>query len=88
MARIRLIEIENFRGISSLSWIPSPGLNCLIGPGDSGKSTILDAVDLCLGARRSIQFSDADFHRANTDKPMEIRITLGDLPAERSLRPL
>lgn len=82
MARIRLIEIENFRGIGSLNWVPSPGLNCLIGPGDSGKSTILDAVDLCLGARRSVQFSDADFHRADTDQPVAIRITLGDLPAE------
>ncbi|MBB3394208.1 MULTISPECIES: AAA family ATPase [unclassified Rhizobium] len=53
MATIRTIEIENFRGIKKLQWHPKPGVNCLIGPGDSGKSTILDAIDLCLGATRS-----------------------------------
>ena len=61
MARIRKIEIANFRGIQSLAWQPAPGINCLIGPGDSGKSTVLDAIDFCLGATRNIQFSDADF---------------------------
>jgi len=54
MARIRKVEIRNFRSIRALDWLPSPGINCLIGPGDSGKSTILDAIDLCLGARRSV----------------------------------
>ena len=38
MARIRKIEIANFRGIQLLAWCPTPGINCLIGPGDSGKS--------------------------------------------------
>jgi putative ATP-dependent endonuclease of the OLD family len=59
MARIRRIIIANFRCIKQLTWVPSPGVNCLIGPGDSGKSTILDAIDYCLGARRNLQFSDA-----------------------------
>jgi hypothetical protein len=44
MARIRKIEIQNFRGIKELVWLPSAGINCLIGPGDSGKSSILDAI--------------------------------------------
>ena len=56
MARIKLVEINNFRGIKSMTWTPGPGINCLVGSGDSGKSTILDAMDLCLGARRSVQF--------------------------------
>jgi hypothetical protein len=79
MARIRAIEIHNFRGIKEFTWLPSPGLNCLIGPGDSGKSSILDAVDLCLGARRNIQFSDADFHRLDVETPINISVTLGEL---------
>jgi hypothetical protein len=53
MARIRHVQIENFRCIQHLVWVPSPGINCLIGPGDSGKSSILDAIDYCLGARRA-----------------------------------
>lgn len=79
VARIRKIEIENFRGIKSLNWLPSPGVNCLIGPGDSGKSSILDAIDLCLGARRNLQLTDADFYRLDVDRPIKIKITVGEL---------
>lgn len=50
MARVRAVEIGNFRGIEELIWYPAAGITCLIGPGDSGKSSILDAIDLCLGA--------------------------------------
>jgi predicted ATPase len=77
--RIRKIEISNFRCIQSFTWRPSPGLNCLIGPGDSGKSTVLDAIDLCLGARRVVQFSDADFHNLDVTKPISIVLTIGEL---------
>ena len=79
MARIRKIEITNFRGIQRLVWCPAPGINCLIGAGDSGKSTVLDAIDLCLGARRNVQFSDADFFGLDITTPISITLTLGDL---------
>jgi hypothetical protein len=79
MARVRAVEIRNFRSIKGLCWVPSPGINCLIGPGDSGKSTILDALDLCLGARRNATFTDADFHNLNIDEPITIQITVGEL---------
>ncbi len=82
MATIRTIEIENFRGIKRLKWHPKPGLNCLIGSGDSGKSTILDAIDLCLGARRTFQFTDADFHGLAIAEPISITLTLGNLAPE------
>jgi putative ATP-dependent endonuclease of OLD family len=78
---IRLIEIENYRAIKKLVWRPNSGLNCLIGPGDSGKSSILEAIELCLGsaARRTIAVSDSDFHGLNTDEPISISLTLGGL---------
>lgn len=79
MPRIRVVEISNFRGISEFSWFPNSGLNCLIGPGDSGKSTILDAIDLCIGARRTYQFSDADFFELDVTKPIRIEVTIGEL---------
>lgn len=50
---VRKIEITNFRSIKNLIWFPSKGINCVVGVGDSGKSTILDALEWCLGARRS-----------------------------------
>jgi hypothetical protein len=79
MARVRAVEIRNFRGIKALTWYPAAGINCLIGSGDSGKSSILDAVDLCLGARRSIQFTDADFHLLDVETPITVEVTLGEL---------
>lgn len=79
MSVIRHVEIKNFRTIKNLSWHPNPGMNCLIGPGDSGKSTLLDAIDLTLGARRSYSFNDADFYQLNTLSPLTITITIGEL---------
>ncbi|MFB9158872.1 ATP-dependent nuclease [Chromobacterium violaceum] len=80
MTRIRRLEIRNFRSIQTLDWAPSNGVNCLIGPGDSGKSTILDAIDLCLGARRSAPFGDTDFFGLDVTRTIVIAVTLGALP--------
>ncbi|MCZ8314398.1 ATP-binding protein [Phreatobacter sp.] len=79
MAVIRKIEIRHFRGIASLDWCPSVGINCLIGPGDSCKTTILDAIDLCLSARRNLTLNDSDFHNLNVATPITISITVGAL---------
>jgi predicted ATP-dependent endonuclease of OLD family len=59
--------------------MPSPGINCLIGPGDSGKTTILTAIDFCLGARRNLQISDTDFYNLDVNSPIRITLTIGDL---------
>lgn len=80
MTRIRHLDIRNFRSIQSLVWTPSNGVNCLIGPGDSGKSTILDAIDLCIGARRSTVFNDTDFFNLDVTRAITITVTLGALP--------
>ncbi len=80
MATIRRIEIKRFRGILALDWYPGPGVNCLLGPGDSGKSTILDAIDYCLCARRSIALADTDFFKLEASEGFRVALTLGDLP--------
>ncbi|MGY4473989.1 AAA family ATPase [Bradyrhizobium sp. USDA 3364] len=82
MTAIRVVEIENFRGVKALMWSPAEGINCLVGPGDSGKSTLLDAIDYCIGARRSLQLADSDFHGLDVEKPIRIAVTLGALPDE------
>lgn len=79
MPIIRKIEIQNFRSIRSLEWFPSAGFNCIIGSGDVGKTTILDAIDLCLGARRNASFTDADFHNLNVANPISVTVILGEL---------
>lgn len=79
MAKIRKISIQNFRALKNFEWHPNAGLNCIIGPGDSGKSTVIDAIDLALGPRQSKVFSDADFYLLDTENPIQIEITVGDL---------
>ena len=80
MARIRQVEIANFRGIDTLQWNPGPGINCLIGRGDSGKSTVIEAINYCLSPRRNISFSDADFRYQNYQSPIRVSVTVGELP--------
>lgn len=82
MTLIRAIEIENFRSVKALKWQPRARVNCLIGSGDSGKSTILDAIDYCIGARRALQMIDSDFCGLDIEKPIRICVTLGALPDE------
>lgn len=78
---IRHIQVENFRGIKSLDWnIKSPTC-CLLGPGDSCKSTILEAIRLALLPSWSYSFSDSDFWQCDTDTPISIKTTVGDIPA-------
>jgi predicted ATP-dependent endonuclease of OLD family len=79
MSRIRRIEIRQFRSIQAFDWFPAPGVNCLLGPGDTGKSTVLDAIDLCLSPRRTATFTDTDFYKLDVATPIQISITLGEL---------
>ncbi len=76
---IRHVSIENFRGIKSLDWHVEGWLIFLIGPGDSTKTTILDAIELALLPRWNIPFSDADFYQADTTSPIRIQVTMGQL---------
>ncbi len=50
MAKIIQLDIKNYRGIESLSlkFERDKNLICLIGRGDSGKTTILDAISSVL----------------------------------------
>lgn len=45
-AEIRQLHIEGSRGIADLKWNPLKGMNIILGGGDCGKSTILEALGL------------------------------------------
>ena len=75
------LVIENFRCIGYLNWNPSNGLTCIVGAGDSGKTTILDAIELVLGTRW-FQVSDTDFLGSNTENLIKITVIVGDLSEE------
>lgn len=56
------LSIERFRGIKTLSWRPAKGVNAILGGGDIGKTTILDAISLLLSPVNSSTLSDTDYH--------------------------
>lgn len=80
--RVRRLSIKNFRGIKELNWnLPAEQrLIALVGAGDTGKSTILDAIHYLLGDRWSIPFADTDFYGVDVTNPIVIKAVLVDLP--------
>lgn len=83
MAKIFKLDIKNFRGIKDFSYTFSDlNLICFVGRGDSGKTTILNAIYYVLNPNWNLVFYDTDFYNCNIDKPIEIEATLIDLPDE------
>jgi predicted ATP-dependent endonuclease of OLD family len=80
MATLHNLKIKNFRGIENFDQNFKKGLTCIIGRGDSGKSTILEALNLVLSSSWTINFYDSDFLNCHTDTPIEIEATLTEIP--------
>jgi putative ATP-dependent endonuclease of OLD family len=58
---IRRLSIERFRSIKSLTWWPSKGVNFILGGGDVGKTTVLDAIALLLSPINPSVVPDTDY---------------------------
>jgi predicted ATP-dependent endonuclease of OLD family len=54
------LKIDRFRGLKAVAWRPSAGLNLILGGGDVGKTTILDAVALLLSPVNPANLPDTD----------------------------
>jgi putative ATP-dependent endonuclease of the OLD family len=79
--QIRKVLVRNYRGIRTADWmLPDIRFICLVGPGDSTKTTLLDVIGLVLSSRWNVQFTDADFYDCQVDKPVVLRVVIGDLP--------
>lgn len=74
MSRIHSLQIENFRGIKYFNQVfhMKPFI-CLIGRGDSGKTTILKAISYVLCPNWNISISDLDFYEADISKKLLLR---------------
>src|SRR5689334_3373909 len=80
--KVRHHTIRNFRGIKDLEWrLPDDPLFCLIGRGDSTKSTILEAIRVALYPHWNLIFDHSDFYLCKTEEFL-IAITIGQLPNE------
>ncbi len=60
-AHIYKISIQRFRGIHSLQWMPAAGMNVILGGGDVGKTTVLEAIALLLSPSNTAVISEADY---------------------------
>ena len=73
---IRRLTIERFRGISSLTWYPSSRVNIILGGGDVGKTTILDAIALLLNPTTVYVVTDADYWRRDVSSEFVIEAVM------------
>ena len=62
------LTIKNFRGVQHLVWRPGSGVNVILGGGDVGKTTILDAIALLLSPTYSTALADTDYHKRQVDE--------------------
>jgi putative ATP-dependent endonuclease of OLD family len=89
--RISRIKIENFRGIKT-GELFFPQYTALVGDNNCGKSTVLEAIDLCLGPERLGRhpvIDEHDFYSGRyldaEQKPVQIKVEVivVDLTAEQ-----
>jgi ABC-type polysaccharide/polyol phosphate transport system ATPase subunit len=82
MAKIHTLKISNFKGLEKFKHVfGMTDFVCLIGRGDSGKTTILEAISAVLSPNWNLTFYDTDFFNGDITNPIEIEVSLYDLPA-------
>lgn len=79
-AAIRKLTIERFRGLENFDWRPEAGMNVLLGGGDVGKSTVLEAIALLLSPSNSTVVSETDYWQRDTTKEFAVEAVMS-LPA-------
>lgn len=70
-----------------MDWHLAGRVICLVGPNDSTKTAILDAIELVLLPRGYIGLTDADFYQAEVANPITIEATIGEVPTELLVEP-
>lgn len=82
--RMLQLYIRGYRGLKQLTWHPAPGLNVVLGGGDVGKSTILDAIGLLLSPSNPTTLAETDFFQREVDAGFEIEAVMS-LPPESGI---
>ncbi len=82
--KLSSISIQNYRGIKSGLFIfpPNSRLICVIGSGDSCKSTLLKAIEWCLWPSWSLNANDLDFFNGDINKPIIIESSISEIPED------
>ncbi len=87
--RLSKITIDNFRGIEHVEIELDRDVTVLVGENNTGKTSVLEALQLCLDKVKSdktCDFSELDFYRDETRRDLPscepISITLSFLESE------
>ena len=78
------LSIERYRGIEALKWQPAKGVNVILGGGDVGKTTILEAIALLLTPTNAMSVSDTDYYLKDVDAGFVIEAVFS-LPSETGI---
>ncbi len=73
------LTLRRFRQFKDFTWEPSAGINCLVGPGDGGKTTLLEAIGRATSPAPYGPAAEHDYYRRRTDDGFEIELVLGAL---------
>ena len=81
MSRIINLRIQNFRCLKNFTANFNNRFIVLLGRGDSGKSTILKAIEALLSPSWNYSFTDWDFSDGDITKPIIIEGDITEIPA-------
>lgn len=73
---IKQLHIKRFRGIADLKWNPHLGMNIILGGGDCGKSTILEALGLLFSTSNAFSLTEYDFWNKKSENGFSIEATI------------
>lgn len=87
-ALIRKLTIQRFRGLKAFDWRPAPGMNVILGGGDVGKTTVLEAIALLLSPSNAAVVSESDYWERDSTQEFVIEavMTLPETTGISSLR--
>ncbi len=81
--RVVELSITNFRSFNGTTKIPfATACTAIVGPNNSGKSSILTALDWTIGSRYPYQIRTDATDYFETSKPIEIIATLGEINSD------
>lgn len=82
--RITNLEIHNFRGIKNgnVSFPNNSRIACIIGAGDSTKSTLLKAIEWAFWPSWNLIVNDTDFYHEDTSNSIIVRCSFSAFPSK------
>lgn len=75
-AVIRKLTIQRFRGLEKFDWHPQPGMNVVLGGGDVGKTTVLEAIALLLSPSNATVVSESDYWQRDSTQEFVIEAVM------------